>query len=140
MNKILSLVFLLGGIAVQAQSPIDIWQTIDDHTGKAKAWIQIYKNGDEYFGKVIKLLEGATTSVCSACPGELKNKSIVDMVLVKNMKSYKYYWKGGTILDPKSGNVYGCSFWFENNDEKKLYVRGKHWTGLFRDQTWIRVK
>jgi uncharacterized protein (DUF2147 family) len=140
MYKFIGILLLFFSIQLQAQSPIGTWQTIDDNSGKPKALIKIYKSGDEYFGRVIKLLEGATTTVCDACPGDLKGKPIVDMVLLKNLKPYKYYWKGGTILDPKSGNIYGCSIWFEGNDYNKLKVRGKHWTGIYRDQTWNRVQ
>lgn len=62
------------------------------------------------------------------------------MIIVENLSPYKDYWKNGTILDPESGSEYGCSIWFENNNANELKVRGKHWTGLFRTQTWYKVK
>ncbi len=30
--------------------------------------------------------------------------------------------------------------WFEKGQPDELRVRGKHWTGLYRTQTWYRVK
>lgn len=125
---------------LSAQSPEGIWQTIDDKTGAAKSWVEIYKVQQNYYGKVVKLLDAASTTVCTACTGDHKGKPINGMVILTNLKPYKDYWTGGEILDPKSGNTYGCSVWFEDNNYKELKVRGKHWTGLYRDQTWIKVK
>lgn len=59
------------------------------------------------------------------------------MVIVDGLAKEGTVWKGGSILDPANGNVYGCSLWLEGQE---LKVRGKHWTGLYRTQTWYRVK
>ncbi|HQW12327.1 MAG TPA: DUF2147 domain-containing protein [Saprospiraceae bacterium] len=140
MRSIFFIIFCLVVVASRAQSPEGTWLTIDDNTGKAKSWVEIYKVNNEYYGKVVKLLEGVTTSVCTKCTGDKKDKPIVGMVILTHLKVYTNYWKGGEILDPKTGNTYGCSIWFENNNYNQLYVRGKHWSGLFRDQTWKRVE
>ena len=41
-------------------------------------------------------------------------------------------YKGGEILDPKKGKVYGCEIWREGDN---LIVRGKI-AFLGRNQTW----
>lgn len=131
---------LMATLSAVAQSPEGIWQTIDDKTGTAKSWVEIYKENDVYYGKVVRLLDAATTTVCTACEGDKKGKPILGMVVVTGLKAYKDYWSNGEILDPKNGNSYGCSVWYDNKNFKELKVRGKHWTGLYRDQTWVRVK
>jgi uncharacterized protein (DUF2147 family) len=62
------------------------------------------------------------------------------MVILEDLAPYRDYWKNGEILDPASGSTYGCSIWFEDGNADELQVRGKHWTGLYRTQTWYRVR
>ena len=66
----LLIVFMLGASNVFSQDLLGIWQTIDDKTGDPKSHVEIYKKGDKYFGKVVKLLPAATTKVCVDCPGD----------------------------------------------------------------------
>ena len=144
MNKITKLLFVLlfafvGNINAQ-DTPVGTWKTIDDNTGEAKSHLEIYENGGKYFAKIVKLLQKEPDAVCTGCKGNKKGKPLMGMVIVDNMASYKDYWKGGNIMDPESGKDYGCSMWFEDGKPDELKVRGKHWTGLYRTQTWHRVK
>ncbi len=116
------------------------WKTIDDETGDAKSYVEIYSAGSQIQAKVTKLLLKPADTVCKNCSGNKKNKPVVGMVIVDGLKAYKDYWRGGTILDPESGNEYKVSMWFEDGKTDELKVRGKHWTGLYRTQTWYRVK
>lgn len=137
----LLVLFALGIAPLAAQnSLLGVWKTIDDETGQAKSHVEIYENGGKYYGKVVKLLQKGPDTVCDKCPGSKKNKLVLGMVIVEHLEKYKDYWKSGSILDPVSGNEYGCSMWFENGKTEELKVRGKHWTGLYRTQTWYRVK
>ncbi|MBV6655745.1 MAG: DUF2147 domain-containing protein, partial [Mameliella sp.] len=120
--------------------PTGLWKTIDDETGEAKSYVEIYKDGGKYYGKISKLLLFPQNKVCDACTGKHKGKKLVGMIIVDNLEPYKDYWKNGTIMDPESGGEYGCSVWFEDGKPDELKVRGKHWTGLYRTQTWHRVK
>lgn len=125
---------------IYGQSIVGQWKTIDDESGHAKSIIEITEKNGVYSGKVVKLLQDAATSVCSRCSGDQKNKPIVGMVVLKDLVTFKDYWSSGKIMDPKNGTTYGCSVWFEKKDYTKLHVRGKHWTGLFRDQIWYKIK
>jgi uncharacterized protein (DUF2147 family) len=141
MFSILGLLFIFTVNTLNAQSsPVGIWKTIDDKTGNAKSHVEIYEQGGKYYGKVIKLLLKSPDTVCEKCTGSKKNKPVMGMVVMTGMEKYKDYWKNGEILDPESGNTYGCSIWFENGSADELKVRGKHLTGLYRTQTWYRVK
>ena len=44
----------------------------------------------------------------------------------------------GTICDPKTGKIYDCKLWLED-DPNKLFVRG-YVAFFFRTQEWIRVE
>lgn len=135
-----SLLFFAALTIASAQSPIGVWKTIDDETGEAKSTVQIYESNGKLYGKVTDLLLKPDDTVCEECSGSRKNKPIVGMVIVEDLEPYDDYWKNGTILDPASGSSYGCSIWFEDGKSNELQVRGKHWTGLYRTQTWYRVQ
>ena len=133
-------VCMLLAFSMNAQNLFDTWKTIDDKTGDAKSYVQIYEAGNQVQAKVSKLLIKPADTVCKNCSGNKKNQPVVGMVIVDGLKAYKDYWKGGTILDPEDGKEYGVSMWFEDGKNDELKVRGKHWTGLYRTQTWYRVK
>lgn len=126
---------------LSAQStPVGTWKTIDDKTGDAKSHLEIYEQDGKFYGKIAKLLQRSPDTVCKECPGAKKGKRLVGMLIVEGLEKYKDYWKNGTILDPESGGEYACSVWFEEGKPDELKVRGKHWSGIYRTQTWYRVK
>ena len=131
---------LLSTIAIAQNGPSGVWKTIDDNSGEARSHVEIYEENGQYFGKIVKLLQEDPDALCEECPGEKKNQPVVGLVIIESMKPYKDYWRKGNILDPENGNEYGCSIWFEEGDQDVLKVRGKHWTGLYRTQTWYRVE
>lgn len=120
-------------------SPMGTWKTVDDKTGEAKSHIEIYQEDGKYYGKITKLLRRSPDTVCEKCPGKRKDQKLVGMVIMQDLEKKDDYWKDGKILDPESGKEYGCSIWFEDGNAEELRVRGKHWTGLYRTQTWYRV-
>ncbi len=130
--------FAVASVLAQG-TPVGIWKTVDDNTGETKSQVEIYEQNGKYFGKVVKLLIKPDDTICEKCKGAKKNKPVVGMVIIEDLEKHKDYWKNGTIMDPENGNEYGCSVWFENGDNNELKVRGKHWTGLYRTQTWYRV-
>lgn len=142
MRSVLVTLLLSAAVTAAAwaqSSPIGIWKTIDDETGEAKSHVEIYQQDGKYYGKIVKLLRKGPETVCEKCPGDKKNKKLVGMVILEDLQAKSDYWKNGSILDPESGKEYGCSIWFEDGTTDELQVRGKHWTGLYRTQTWYRV-
>lgn len=138
MKKYLITITLsLCAMLVFGQSVTGIWKTVDDNTGDARSYVEIYEQGGQLFGKITKLLDVEPSTLCDQCPGKKKNTPLIGLVVIENMKPYKDYWQKGKILDPENGKEYGCSFWLE---EGNLKVRGKHWTGLYRTQTWYPVE
>lgn len=131
---------LFSALSLQAQSPVGTWKTIDDNTGEAKSHVEIYEENGQYFGKVTQLLLKPADTVCEKCKGDKKGKPVVGMLILENLSPNGDYWKNGSIMDPENGKEYGCSIWFEEGKSDELRVRGKHWTGLYRTQTWFRAK
>ncbi len=124
-----------------ADSPVGVWQTIDDHTGQPKALVQISQNADGTLsGKIIKGL-GANDQpdrTCDKCTDARKDQPMLGMTIVEGMKRDGDKYEGGKILDPENGSVYKCQMHTEDNGQK-LVVRGYIGISLLgRSQTWNR--
>ena len=135
-----SLLSISMALSVSAQSLVGTWKTIDDGTGEAKSHVEIFEQDGKYYGKIVKLLLKPMDTVCENCKGKLKNTPVVGLQIISDLAVYEDYWKGGTILDPENGSEYSVSMWFEEGNTDELKVRGKHWTGLFRTQSWFRAE
>jgi uncharacterized protein (DUF2147 family) len=118
-----------------------LWETYDDHTGKARAVVRIYAEQGQFFGRIEKtFVPGDDTAVCEACTDERKNQPVLGLIIIRNMKREGGSYAGGDILEPDSGAVYRCTLQLEN-DGSQLVVRGFIGISLFgRSQTWQRVK
>jgi uncharacterized protein (DUF2147 family) len=131
-------VFSLGLSAQSTDAPTGRWYTVDDETGDRKSVVEIYEQGGKYFGRIAEILTDKKDAVCTECNGAKKNKPILGMVIIEDLKKDGDSWDDGTIFDPRRDATYKLSAWYEG-DANALYIRGKHWTGLYRTQTWKRA-
>ncbi|HEY9034436.1 MAG TPA: DUF2147 domain-containing protein [Pseudomonadales bacterium] len=139
MSAIRSLLLLCTALSLSATALADItgrWKTIDDETGEAKSIVNIYRDGDRYYGRVEQLLLKPADTVCDKCEGERKDKPVVGMVILSDMQADGKEYSGGEILDPAKGKVYRCKLWLEDNNTLK--VRG-YLAFFYRTQSWYRV-
>ena len=144
-HAVLGLVLACTAIASAAQSasPAGAWKTIDDATKKEKSVVRIVDSGGVYSGRIEKLLEStmAPDAVCKECTDDRKDKPVVGLLIVRNMKQSaddKSVFEGGDILDPANGKVYKAKMKLVDNGAK-LEVRGFVGISLLgRTQTWIR--
>jgi uncharacterized protein (DUF2147 family) len=122
-------------------SPVGRWRTIDDKTGEQTGVVDIVQSGDELTGRVVKIIPkpgDPADPVCKKCDGPEKDQRILGMMILKGFKRDGDEWDGGTILDPRSGNVYSSELRLDD-DGKKLLVRGYIGISLLgRTATWIR--
>lgn len=142
-NRLLSLLVLLlvsSGALLAQYSPVGVWKTIDDKSGEPRSHVEIFEQNGKFHGKVVRLLRKGPETRCENCSGAKKNQLILGMTIVENLRAAEGFWQGGTILDPESGNEYTCSVWFDRGQPNELRVRGRHWSGLYRTQTWYRVQ
>lgn len=125
---------------LQGQNIIGKWKTIDDETNDPKSIVEIYRKGDKYYGKIIKLFPSATDEtdpVCDECPEDdpRYNKKVIGMEIIKDLEKEDNEYVNGTVLKPDEGKIYRCKIWLENN---KLKIRG-YWGLFYRTQTWLPV-
>ena len=136
---LLLLAFHHSGWAADASSPLGLWKTVDDKTGAARAIVQIYEENGKLFGRIQQsFTPGVDTRVCRACSDDRKDKPILGLIVIRNMKAADGEWTGGDILDPDNGSVYRCKFHLEENGTR-LVVRGFFGISLLgRTQVWQR--
>jgi uncharacterized protein (DUF2147 family) len=132
--------------ALMAQHKTDdilgIWYN-EERTAK----LQIYKENDHYFGKIVWLK--VTMDTITGKPrtdkynpdDKLKNVPLMGLVIVKNFAfDGEAEWKGGTIYDTKNGKTYNSYMKF-GADNNVLKLRGYIGISLLgRTTTWFRTK
>lgn len=124
--------------AADPNSPIGNWKTIDDQSGKPKSIVQITESNGALTGKIVELLEGASEKTCSKCDGDLKDKPLVGMRILWDLKKEGGEWAGGKIFNPSDGGTYTSKAKLTDGG-KTLEVTGK-WMFFSKQQKWQRVE
>ena len=136
-------VLVLAVSVAHAASPVGLWRTIDDETGKERSYVRIEEVDGKLQGTVEKLFTFPGDNpehLCDKCSGDLKDTPIVGMKILWDMKEEDGVWKGGQILDPNNGKTYRCKMTV-SGDGQQMDVRGYIGISLFgRSQTWFRLE
>jgi uncharacterized protein (DUF2147 family) len=129
--------------AETAKPPLTgFWQAYFDD-GNPSGWFYFAEKNGAYEGRLVKMFkkEGETALVqtCSACTGDKKNKPMLGLVIVYNLKRHGDKYDGGSILDPRDGNVYNAEAEV-TPDGRTLLLRGYLGFELFgQTQSWTRL-
>lgn len=113
-------------------------------TSEGNGIIQIYKQGDKYYGKIVVLKEpndpktGKLKLDVKNDNKQLQTRPILGLVNLRDFKFIKQnLWKEGNIYDPKTGNDYSCKVTMI--DSNTIEVRGYMGISLLgRTDTWKR--
>lgn len=134
-----TIVLLFSALSLNAQEVFGKWKSVDDVTGEIKSIVEIYKEGNKVYGKILNVLvPGQENSICENCEGDKKNKPVTGMVIMNDLEKDEDEYNGGTILDPESGKVYKCYIKLVEDD--KLKLRGYiGFSALGRTQYWFRT-
>jgi uncharacterized protein (DUF2147 family) len=142
---VIVMLFVLGGAApVVAQVDSAMANAILGEwlTGEKTSKILIYKDGDEYLGKISWLKEperDGKPRVDEKNPEErLRTQPLMGLVILRGFTfDGEDAWTGGKIYDPKSGNDYSAKMTLA--DPKTLNLRGYILIPLLgRTETWTR--
>ncbi len=138
MNSVL----LLSASVYAQESPVGKWKTIDDNTHEAKSIVEITEDADgKLVGKIIQIFKKPSEDQnpkCDKCPGERKDKPIIGLNFLWDLKKRSSDWGDGSILDPDNGKIYDAKVKVVE-DGKKLKVRGFIGISLLgRTQYWER--
>jgi uncharacterized protein (DUF2147 family) len=140
INKIIFALLLFPALCFAA-SPVGLWKTIDDKTGKEKSLVRITESGGVLSGSIEKLLDPNVKkdAVCDECTDERKGKPLAGLNIIRGLKqsSDGEIWEDGNILDPKNGKVYKARIKVTDGG-KKLELRG-YLGPFYRTQVWQKA-
>lgn len=129
-------------LAAGASSPVGLWRTIDDTSHQPRALVEISEADGTLSGRIVSLFRDPDEDPdprCKKCPGPLRDKRVIGMQILSNLKRDDGAWSGGEILDPESGKVYRATARV-SDDGVQLDVRGYIGISLLgRTQVWERA-
>ncbi|MFA6946081.1 MAG: DUF2147 domain-containing protein [Pedobacter sp.] len=109
-----------------------------------KGHIQIYSNGNKFFGKLVwlkeSLDENGNPKVDKHNPDkELSKRPVLGLVILRDFIFRNGIWEEGTIYDPKTGKTYSCKISLDSKN--KMSVRGFVGISMLgRTENWTRIE
>lgn len=137
------LVAASGTVSAQTASPVGLWKTYSDRTGKAEGLVRIVEERGEFVGRVENVFSSPNESPeprCERCSGALRNQPVVGMEILRAVGRGNSGLIEGTILDPDEGATYRGTLTVKDGG-LRLEVRGFIGLPIFgRTQVWTRVE
>ena len=143
LQSVAALAALLVAQAASAQaiSPVGLWRTLDDRSGRPRALVRITERGGIFEGRIERLFlepQEPPDPRCKDCEGDLKGRPILGLTIVTAMRRDAEAFSGGRILDPENGQRYRATMTLAP-DGRQLIVRGYIGLPLLgRSQVWLR--
>jgi uncharacterized protein (DUF2147 family) len=129
-----------GAAAAQSSTPVGVWKTVNEK-GEPEGLVRIIEVGGEFRGTVEKVYSPPAPEPaprCVDCAGELKDKPVIGMQILRGLRWDGEQYSGGEILDPNNGKFYRCLMRLADGG-RKLEVRGYIGISLLgRTQVWLR--
>ncbi|MBL0718784.1 DUF2147 domain-containing protein [Piscinibacter sp. Jin2] len=132
------------GLAAAQSTPVGLWKSIDDKTGKERSLVRLAETGGLLVGRIEKRLDPTAKpdAVCGKCSDDRKDKPMDGLEIIRGVQAAGdgKVWTGGQILDPEEGKTYQVKL-TPVEGGSKLEVRGFIGFSLLgRTQTWLRVE
>lgn len=135
--------FVLVGKVLAQSTPVGLWRTLDESTGKPRAEVRIQEKNGILTGAIVRSLAaepGKENPICNLCSDDRKDQPKLGLEIIRGVRAVpgSPWYEGGEILDPDNGKTYKLKMRI-SDDGKSLLVRG--YIGLFyRTQSWERVQ
>jgi uncharacterized protein (DUF2147 family) len=146
MKYVLAILLIVLALPAFGQaSPVGLWKTVDDTTGREKGLVRIVAENGVLTGRIEKSLDPnePPNRVCDLCTDERKGKPLLGLTILRGVRAASGnagVWDGGDILDPNNGKVYRVRL-RPLKDGKELEVRGYIGFALLgRTQIWLRAE
>ncbi|HLL94117.1 MAG TPA: DUF2147 domain-containing protein [Spirosoma sp.] len=142
----LLIVFILTGSALTAR-PDDPDQLVGRWcSSKKKNHVQIYRQGDRYYGKLVWMAEPTDPhtnrpKVDKLNPNDkLRMRPVLNLPIITNLV-YKgnNVWTDGQIYNPEDGKTYGCELTLRDANTLSLHGFMLGMSFLGRTTTWTRL-
>ena len=126
--------------ADKADAIIGVWKN-----GTGKGHIQIYKNNNKYYGKIIWLKDALDPATGKPkvdhknSDPDKRSHPLIGLIMLKDFTYDDGEWTDGHIYNPSDGKEYKA--YMKLKDHKTLSVRGYIGISLLgKTDTWTRVK
>jgi uncharacterized protein (DUF2147 family) len=125
------LVILATAVALAKEAPqptaAGLWERVDS-SGAPAAWFLILECNGTYQGKMVRIFSSPPGQNpedwrCTVCAGAQRNAPVIGLTFINGMKRNGLSYEGGSILDPRTGLVYGAKMDL-SPDGNQLSVRG----------------
>jgi uncharacterized protein (DUF2147 family) len=129
------------GVAAAAEpSAVGLWQRTED--GKPVVWFLMVDHNGVFEGAIAKTFPKPGEKhddVCAKCEDDRKDKPILGLSLIRDMKRNGLEYKDGNILDPRDGSIWHAQM-SVSEDGQTLHVRGYVLNPIFgKTEDWTRV-
>jgi uncharacterized protein (DUF2147 family) len=144
-SRLLAVWGMCAGLAQAQLTPLGLWKTFHDESHVARSLVRVTEANGVFSARVEKLLDPALKpdEVCSRCSGELLDKPVVGMTIVKGVRQNRSdptVWDGGEIIDPHNGKVFSVRL-TPVDGGRRLEVRGYLGAPMLgRTLTWVRIE
>ena len=129
MNKktvkvIFVLIFFLASMVCFAADPAEgFWLSVDEKTGQVTAGWQIYVQGGKLYGRILSAADATPADKATDCKasysgypvaGNVSQMPIIGSIWIFGLTQdgKEGQWKGGNVIDPSDGKMYGCRITF----------------------------
>ncbi|MCA0394801.1 MAG: DUF2147 domain-containing protein [Proteobacteria bacterium] len=110
--------------AASAADPVDgRWRTLDDETGRPMSVVEVSTTGGTLSARVVETLNDPNAK-CAKCSGADKNKPIVGMRVLWDLKKKDGVWGDGSGFKPSSGDSFRAKTVQLAADGRTLEVTG----------------
>ena len=138
MKKIILITLIISSISSFSQDIVGKWKTIDDKTKETRSIVEIYKDHDVYYGKILEIFNEDNKEYCKNCQGKYHNKKLQGVEILRDLVKDEDTYIDGNITDPENGKTYRC--YLTLITKNKLKVRGYIGFSLIgRTQYWYRT-
>ena len=130
--------FAVAAPAFSQATPVGCWATIDDEDNSVKSYVKIYASGNTLVGDIVRLT--AAGGRCVDCADRYDGRVLRNERIMSGFQLEDGRYRGGSIIDPKSGRTYSAIMNLVDGNSDRLYLRG--YIGiraLGRSQTWRRA-
>lgn len=105
--------------------------------GKERSNVEIFEKDGVYSGKIVKLTSVPANTLCKSCKKDRKDKPLMGMLILWDLKKEAGRYAGGKIYDVEEGSEYKCSFTQISPDKLKVTACLMF---LCESHYWTRVK
>jgi uncharacterized protein (DUF2147 family) len=131
---------LATGLAAAEPSAAGLWQRTED--GKPSVWVLMVDHDGVFEGAIAKTFPkpGETSGgACTKCEDDRKDKPILGLSLIRDMKRKGMKYEDGNIIDPRDGSIWHAQM-SVSEDGQTLHMRGYVLSPIFgKTEDWTRV-